>query len=53
MLIAAAPDLLDACKKALAFHDRYCDRVGAADDWARAVHDALRAAVAAAEAESE
>jgi hypothetical protein len=36
-----------ACEKALAFHDRYCDRVGAADGWARAVHDALRSALEA------
>lgn len=34
-----------ACKKALHFHNRYCDRVGAADGWATAVHQALRDAV--------
>jgi hypothetical protein len=47
-LIAAVPDLLAACEKALTFHDRYCDRVGPTDGWARAVHDALRSAIAKA-----
>lgn len=47
-LIAAAPDLLAACQKALAFHNRYCDRVGPAEAWANTVHSALRAAVAKA-----
>lgn len=36
-----------AVEKALVFHNRYCDRVGAADGWARAVHEALRAALTA------
>jgi hypothetical protein len=36
-----------ALERALAFHDRYCDRVGAADGWAHAVHAALRAALEA------
>jgi hypothetical protein len=31
-----------AIQKALAFHNRYCDRVGAADGWATKVHQALR-----------
>lgn len=35
----------NALSMALAFHDRYCDRVGAADGWAVAVHRALREAV--------
>jgi hypothetical protein len=34
-----------AIRKALALHGRYCDRVGAADGWATAVHQALREAL--------
>lgn len=49
-LMFATRDLLAACEKALAFHDRYCDRVGPADGWARTVHAALRAAVEKAKA---
>lgn len=41
-------DLLAACEKALAFHDRYCDRVGPAKSWAAAVHQTLRDAIARA-----
>jgi hypothetical protein len=35
-----------ACGAALAIHDRYCDRVGASESWARSAHDKLRAALA-------
>ncbi len=34
-----------ACTSALHFHNRYCDRVGAEDNWARTVHEKLRAAI--------
>ena len=38
-----------AIAKALAIHDRYCDRVGVADSsWASTVHAALRGAAALA-----
>lgn len=40
-----------ACQAALAIHDRYCDRVGASDGWARSVHGKLRAAIEAASGE--
>jgi hypothetical protein len=40
--------LKETCQAALAIHDRYCDRVGASDNWARSVHNKLRAAIEAA-----
>jgi hypothetical protein len=36
--------LEDACNAALTIHDRYCDRVGASESWARSVHEKLRTA---------
>lgn len=45
------PALLTASQKALTFHDRYCDRVGPGENWARAVHSTLREAIDAAEQE--
>ena len=41
--------LLKAAKTALAIHDRYCDRVGAADSWAHDVRSQLEDAIALAE----
>ena len=43
--------LLKAAKTALAIHDRYCDRVGAADSWAHDVRSQLEDAIALAEAQ--
>jgi len=41
--------LLKAAKTALAIHDRYCDRVGAADSWAHDVRSQLEDAIDLAE----
>lgn len=40
-----AQELAEACEEALKIHDRYCDRVGAQETWARWVHDKLRNAL--------
>ena len=47
-LIAAAPDMLEALQVVEALHKRYCDRVGAQDQWARDVQNKARAAIAKA-----
>jgi hypothetical protein len=44
--------LLVACEAALAMHDRYCDRVGAADGWARSTRQKLQAAIRLARGEA-
>ena len=44
-LIAAAPDMLEALQAAQSMHQRYCDRVGAADGWARDLKAIIDAAI--------
>ena len=51
-LMAAAPDLLEAARDALAIYDRYCDRVCVSDYWADLVRKALVCAISKAEGKS-
>ena len=50
-LIAAAPDMLEALQAAQSMHQRYCDRVGASDGWARTLKSQIDAAIARATGE--
>jgi len=50
-VLAAAKTLYEACEAALNFHDRYCDRVGPSETWARWVHEKLRNALRKARGE--
>lgn len=52
-LIAAAPQMLDVLLSAQAMHQRYSDRVGAADWWARELKRDLDAAIAKALGEQQ
>ena len=52
-LIAAAPDLLEALEGVGAMFQRYSDRVGAADDWAKTTIKQVHAAIAKAKGETE
>ena len=50
-LIAAAPDMLEALQAAQSMHQRYCDRVGASDGWARTLKSQIDAAITKATGE--